>query len=77
MCKIQVMDEKRFRFEKVATKRVENILKTLDLLSNCSNIYNYNYKQDDIDKIFKAINNKVKLTHSSFLKNLKSDKFEL
>lgn len=71
------MDEKRLRFEKVATKRVENILKTLDLLSNCSNIYNYNYKQDDIDKIFKAINNKVKLTHSSFLKNLKNNKFEL
>jgi hypothetical protein len=71
------MCEKRLRFEKVATKRVENILKTLDLLSNCSNVYNYKYEQDDIDKIFKAINNKVKLTHSSFVKNIDNNKFEL
>lgn len=71
------MSEKRMRFEKVATKRVENILKTLDLLSNCSNIYNYQYDQADIDKIFKAINNRVKLTHSSFNKNLKDSKFKL
>jgi hypothetical protein len=71
------MSLKRKRFEKVAIYRVENILKTLDLLANCSNSYNYEYEKDDIDKIFKAINYRVKITHLAFKKEVKETKFEL
>jgi len=71
------MVNKRQRFEKVATKRVENIIKTLDLLSNCSNQYNYTYDKSDVDKIFKAINGKVKTARTLFEKNITKDKFEL
>jgi len=77
LCKFIGMSDKRNRFEKVATKRVEFILKTLDLLSNCSNRHNYEYDKSDVDKIFKAINNSVKISHSSFIKNLEKTKFEL
>ena len=71
------MSLKRARFEKVATKRVENILKTLDLLANCSNTYNYEYEKSDVDKIFKAINERVKISHLAFNKHLAKTKFKL
>ena len=71
------MVNKRQRFEKVATKRVENIIKFMDLLSNCSNQYNYQYDKKDVDKIFRVINQKIKLTQAAFIKNLTSDKFKL
>ena len=71
------MSLKRKRFEKVAIQRVENILKTLDLLANCSNPYNYQYEKEDVDKIFKAINERVKITHLAFKREVKKTKFEL
>ena len=71
------MINKRQRLEKVATKRVENIIKNLDLLSNCSNQYNYEYDKSDVDKIFKAINTKLKLAKAQFDKHKNKDKFKL
>lgn len=71
------MENKRHRFEKVATNRVKNILKYIELLSNCSNVYNYEYTKEDVDKIFKAINSQLKTTKASFDKNLNNNKFEL
>lgn len=71
------MNIKRQRFEKVATKRVETILKTLDLLNNCSNPYNYEYSKEDVDKIFKAINIKITQVKVNFKAHLNKDGFKL
>ena len=71
------MNTKRQRFEKVATKRVETILKTLDLLGNCSNPYNYEYSKEDVDKIFKAINIKITEIKVSFNSHLNKERFQL
>lgn len=71
------MNEKQARFKKVATKRVDNILKTLDLLSNCSNIHNYHYTREDVDKIFKALNSKVNNVKSQFNSKLDKKDFTL
>lgn len=49
---------RRERFEKVASNRVQNILKTLDSLEKCSNRNNYEYNEDDIRKMEKAIREK-------------------
>lgn len=71
------MNEKQARFKKVAAKRVDNILKTLDLLSNCSNIHNYEYTPEDVDKIFKALNSKVNNVKSQFNSKLDKKDFSL
>ena len=42
--------EKRQRFEKVASNRVQRILDTLQLLKNCSNRNNYEYNEADVDQ---------------------------
>lgn len=48
--------EKRLRFEKVASKRVQKILDTIDLLANCSNKGNYEYNEKDVEQMFSEIN---------------------
>ena len=71
------MNEKQARFKKVVTRRVDSILKTLDLLSNCSNIHNYEYTREEVDKIFKALNSKVYNVKSQFNSKLDKKDFSL
>jgi len=70
---------KRERFEKVASKRMQLLLDTLDKLTRCSNKNNYEYNEEDIKKMFKTIKEKVKFVENIYLqeltKNTKS-KFE-
>lgn len=51
---------KRERFTKVASNRVQNVLHYLDLLKNCANKSNYEYTQDDVDKMFSEISKALK-----------------
>jgi hypothetical protein len=71
------MESKDHKFKRIASKRVEVILKNLDLLSNCSNKSHYSYNVEDINKIFKTINSAVKISKSSFESKLKTKKFQL
>jgi hypothetical protein len=71
------MSIKRQRFEKAAEKRVNNVIHYLELLSNCSNTYNYEYSKEDVDKIFRAITKKVNYSKSVFADNLNKAKFKL
>jgi len=71
------MENKNQKFKRIASKRVETILKTLDLLSNCSNKYTYEYSKKEVDLIFKTIQAKVNSCKSDYTKNLDNNKFEL
>lgn len=70
--------DKKERFKKIVPKRVESILKSISLLSNCSNKYNYEYTKEDVDKIFKAITNELNICKTKFnLEKKDQSKFEL
>ena len=71
------MSDKRHRFEKVATKRIDKILHTLDLLGNCSNTYNYEYTEQDVAKIFKTLNTKLNEIKGLYNHKLNNQKFKL
>ena len=51
---------KRERFTKVASNRVQNVLHYLNLLKNCANKGNYEYTQEDVDKMFCEITKTLK-----------------
>ena len=55
----KVRVDKAARFKELAPRRTRVILKGLDVLSNCSNRSGYDYKPEDIVKIFAAIEKKV------------------
>lgn len=65
---------KRKRFEKVASKRVQKVLDAIDTLSNCSNRNSYEYNDVDIQKMMKAIKEKLKQLEMTFSKNVDKTK---
>lgn len=57
---------KRERFEDVAGSRVQMVLDKLESLSKCANKRNYEFNKEDVDKMFKAINEEVKRVKTLF-----------
>lgn len=49
------MESKRDKFVRLAEKRMDNILKGMELMGNLSNTNNYEYTQDDLNKIIKTL----------------------
>ena len=67
--------DKRLRFERVASNRVQRILDTLTLLQNCSNRNNYEYSESDVERMFAEITKKLRETKAAYAKELqKTDK---
>jgi hypothetical protein len=57
---------KRQRFQEVAGIRVQMVLDKIDNLSKCANKKNYEFYQDDIDKMFRAIARQLKIAKTRF-----------
>lgn len=65
---------KRERFKNVAGRRVQKILDNMDSLSKCANRSNYDYEEADVNKMLRAIRDKVKVLEASYNSNTKSTK---
>lgn len=66
MRRISTNETPEERFKRVAAARTSAVLDKLRLLGNCSNRQIYGYSEEDIAKIFSAINKRVKETKSKF-----------
>lgn len=66
--------QKTDRFKRIASKRVDNIIKSIRSLSNCSNKNNYQYDEEDVNKMTRAIREEVKIMETLFRKNLSNKK---
>jgi len=62
---------RRLRFENVAAKRTQKILNYLDSLSKCANRTNYEYDEEDIKKMFRAIKDQVNNCEGQYNNELK------
>lgn len=72
------MTTKRERFVKIAENRTNRILDQLRLLGNCSNRHNYEYSDEDVRKIFSAIEKEVRNAKGRFSgQDPESQKFTL
>lgn len=60
------MESKRDKFVRLAEARTNRIIDQLRLLSNCSNRHNYDYTDEDVRKIFSAIEKEVKNARGRF-----------
>ena len=69
--------EKAERFKRVAENRTNKIIDQIRLLGNCANKSNYEYTDEDVKKIFSAIENELKETKKKYQAKVKSKKFEL
>lgn len=68
------METRHGRFKRLALKRTNDILNKIRILGNLSNKSSYSYNDDEIDKMFKAIDEQIKTTKTRF--KLKKRKFK-
>jgi len=59
-------NKKRERFKKLASYRTNEVLKRLKVLGNCANRSAYDYKKEEVNKIFSEIERKVKEIKAKF-----------
>ena len=75
------MENKRDNFKRISENRVSKILTMIDQLTNLSNSSFYEYSDEEIEKIFKAINDESKNVKEALLKandkKRKNKRFEL
>ena len=57
---------KKERFIRLATSRTNDVLKRLQVLSNCSNRSAYEYSEEEINKIFVTLEKGMKDAKSKF-----------
>lgn len=65
---------KEERFKRIAGRRVQEIIDKLRLLGNCANRGNYYYTDEQVRKIFNAIDNEWKKVKSEFDKSKNKNK---
>ena len=56
---MSVRIEDREKFVALANKRVSRALKAIQLIGNLSNRSNYDYTEDDVAKIFRALQDEL------------------
>lgn len=71
------VEEKRERFKRVAENRTNRIIESIRLLGNCANKSNYEYSEEEIKKIFSAIESELRETKQKYQAKEKKQKFEL
>lgn len=67
----------REKFKRVASARTSKIINMLKLLGNCSNKYVYEYTEEDVKKIYNAIETELRLSRDRYNKDKHTDKFKL
>ena len=65
------MESRKDRFNRLATRRTNEIIDKIRILGNCSNKSTYEYSEEQISKIFRAIDTELKSTKSKFSSNKK------
>jgi hypothetical protein len=61
------------RFKRLATQRTNAVLDKLRLVSNLSNKSNYEYTEEDLRKIFSAIETQIRVVKTRFTGAKKND----
>ncbi|WP_289227142.1 hypothetical protein [Parabacteroides goldsteinii] len=72
-------ESKRDKFVRLAEARTNKIIDMIQLLGNCSNLSTYDYTQQDVDKIFSAIEYEIKEAKKKFnkIESKKGSRFTL
>lgn len=66
-------ESKKDAFRRLATQRTNAVLNRLSILGHCSNPQLYEYTQEDVKKMFHAIEAEVKATKTKFMNSSKTE----
>lgn len=78
---IMADETKNDKFKRLAEARTQKLIDGIRLLGNLSNTYIYDYRKEEVDKIFGTLEDELKAARSKFVvdtkKASKGDKFTL
>lgn len=66
-------ESKRDAFRRLATQRTSAVIGRLRILGHCSNPQLYEYTQEDVRKMFRAIESEMKAVKAKFTSTSKSE----
>ena len=66
-------ESKRDAFQRLAEARTNAVLERIRVLGNCANPYAYEYTDDDVRRIFGAIDRELKTTKAKFSSQRRSE----
>jgi len=69
------MESKSEKFKRIVTRRTNEIIEKIRILGNCSNKSTYEYTDEEVNKIFKSIDQELSLAKMKF--SNKKKKFTL
>jgi hypothetical protein len=70
---VRTTEIKREAFKRLATKRTIAVMDKLKILGHCANPWQYEYTEEDVRKIFKAIDAELKAVKAKFLDSNKTN----
>jgi hypothetical protein len=62
-------ETRRYRFERVAYRRKNEIIKKIRLLGNCSNKSSYDYCENQINAVFREIQKELRKAKGRYYSN--------
>jgi hypothetical protein len=65
-------ESKHDRFRRLATRRTNTVLHRLQILSYCANPQLYDYSDEDVRKMFRAIESELRRVKARFTNSSKS-----
>ncbi len=69
----KVSESKEEAFRRLATKRTNALLERIRVLGHCANPQLYDYTQEDVRKIFQAIEKELRIVKIRFQNSSKSE----
>lgn len=66
-------ESKQQVFRRLATQRTNAVLHRLQILGHCANPQLYDYSEEDVRKIFRAIDSEVKAIKAKFSNSSRSE----
>ena len=66
-------EAKRDAFKRLATKRTNALTEKIRILGHCANPWQYEYSEEDVRKIFRAVDSELKAVKAKFRNSTKSD----
>ena len=66
----------REKFKRLAEQRVNRAIKTVRLIGNLSNKSNYDYTDEDVERIFSALNAEIRACRARFNDKVRKDENE-
>jgi histidinol phosphatase-like PHP family hydrolase len=69
----KLLESKEEAFRRLATKRTNAVLERIRVLGHCANPQLYEYSEQDVKKIFQAIEKELKIVKIRFQNSSKSE----